>query len=117
MNKKELEKSSLIDALLEDESITKDTYIFCLEHHKISDAQGFLKFQVLNSEKQVVFNFKILQDLTDPNMQNVYNKIRIGDKKATVGLIQLESKSFFQIIKEGAETAVKEGRLPFIPGQ
>ena len=57
-----------------------------------------------------IFKFKIQIDL-DENLK----KIKVGTSINKVGLLNLSSKNFFQLIKDGAENAIGEGRFPFFP--
>jgi len=106
-----MKKKSPFTELLKDEKLTKDSYLFNIEHSRISEDQLFLTFEVFNHKKELVFKFKIQIDVTEN-----FKTLGVGKSSNKVGLISLSNKSFFQIVKEGIENAVADGRVPFLPG-
>lgn len=112
-----MNKKALIKALLKGEELNKESYIFSLEYHKLSEKVGFLKVEVLdaNSEK-IVFKFKIQVDPSTPENQKNFAELKDGEENIQVGLVQLESKSLLSKLKEGFTGSIGEGRIPFISG-
>lgn len=126
---KDQTKRELIKKLIEDEPEEDQRFIFVIEYQKINETLGFMKFEVFDKEK-TVFRIKIQQDITQINPagptkktflsanspQNQFNwsSLKVGEKKFVVGLVDLEAKGIFDKIREGIETSMEEGRIPFM---
>lgn len=106
-----MKKKALFTDLLKDEELTKDSYLFNIEHSRVSESCLFLKFEVFNYQEKSVFKLKVQIDLTE-ELKN----IPMGKSINKVGLFTLESKNFFQILKDGIENSVSEGKIPFLHG-
>ena len=106
-----MKKKSLFTELLKNEQLTKDSYLFNIEHSRISEEIMFLKFEVFNYQKKSVFKLKVQTDIFE-NLKS----IPVGKSTNKVGLISLTSKNFIQMIKDGIGNAVGDGRIPFFPG-
>ncbi|NWG28131.1 MAG: hypothetical protein HXY48_06300 [Ignavibacteriaceae bacterium] len=106
-----MKKKSPFTELLKDEKLTKDSYLFNIEHSRVSEEVVFLKFEVFNYQKKSIFKFKIQIALND-NLKS----IEIGKSRNQVGLVNLTGKNLYQIFKGGFSTAIEEGRIPFFPG-
>lgn len=111
-----MDKSQLIKSLLDGEKPSKQTYIFAWENKKVTETLGFFKIEVMDTKQEILFKFKIQIDLTTEKNKSDYAKIPIGSSEVYVGLVELESKSFFSKIKEGIESAISSGKIPFLPG-
>ncbi len=105
-----MRKKSLFSELLQNESLNKDSYLFNIEHTRPSEELAFLKIEVFNNKMISIFKFKI-QTYLDENLK----KIQVGTSINKVGMLNLSNKNFFQLIKDGAESAIGEGRIPFLP--
>jgi hypothetical protein len=90
---------------------TKDSYLFNIEHSRVSKDQLFLKFEVFNYQKKSVFKLKVQIDMTEK-----FKDLVIGKSASKVGFINLSSKNFFETFKDGVESAIGDGRIPFLPG-
>jgi len=106
-----MKKKSPFTELLKNEELTKDSYLFNVEHSRVSEDQLFLKFEVFNYKKELVFKFKIQIDMNE-NFKN----LKVGKSINKVGFISLSNKNFFQMIKDGVGNAIGDGRIPFLPG-
>jgi len=104
-------KKSPFTELLKNEQLTKDSYLFNIEHSRVSEDRLFLKFEVFNFKKEVVFKFKIQIDMNE-NFKN----LKVGKSTNKVGFISLSNKNFFQMFKDGIDSAIGDGRIPFLPG-
>jgi hypothetical protein len=105
-----MKKKSPFTELLKNEKLTKDSYLFNIEHSRVSEEVVFLKFEVFNYQKKSIFKIKIQIDLND-NLKSV----EIGKSRNQVGMVNLTGKNIFQIFKSGISTAIEEGRLPYFP--
>jgi hypothetical protein len=105
-----VKKKSPFSDLLKSEKLSKESYLFQLEHLKVSTNLFFLKLEVHNYKQELVFKFKI-QIEPDNNLK----KLKSGQSISKVGLISWSNKNAFQLIKDGLENAVGEGRIPFLP--
>ena len=106
-----MKKKSPFTELLKDEKLTKDSYLFNIEHSRVSEDVLFLKFEVFNYQKKSIFKLKI----QIPMNENL-NNIQIGKSLSRVGLVNITGKNFFQSIRDGFQSAVGDGRIPFFPG-
>lgn len=111
-----MDKSALINALLEGEKPSKQTYIFAWENQRVTEQLGFFKLEVLDHNREIIFKFKIQIDISSEKNKLEYSKIPIGGSQINVGMVELESKSFFGKLKEGIESAISNGKIPFLPG-
>lgn len=105
-----MKKKSPFSYLLKNEKLSKESYLFQLEHIKKSTNLFFLKLEIHNYKQELVFKFKI-QIEPDNNLK----KLKSGQSISKVGLISWSNKNTFQLIKDGLENAVGEGRIPFLP--
>jgi hypothetical protein len=112
-----MNKKSLIKNLLKDEILNKESYVFSLEYHKLTDKIGFFKLEAFDaSAEKIIFKFKIQVDPSSPENAKSFASLKDGEENIQVGLVQLESKSLFSKFKEGITGSLGEGRIPFISG-
>lgn len=107
-----MKKKNPFIELLKNESLNKDSYLFQIEQSKMTEELAFLKIEVFNHKKETIFKFKIQIDITDD-----LKKLPVGVISNKVGLLGLSSKNLFDLMKDGVEKAIREGRIPFIPGK
>lgn len=105
-----MKKKSPFTELLKNEQLTKDSYLFNIEHSRISEEIMFLSFQVFNNNQKSIFKLKVQVEITE-NLKN----LPIGKSSNKVGLVSLSSKNFFELIKDGLGNAIGDGRIPFLP--
>lgn len=105
-----MKKKSPFTELLKNETLTKDSYLFHIEHFRASEETIFLKVEVFNYKLLSIFKFKVQIDLDED-----LKKLKVGGSINKVGLVNLSSKSFSQLFKDGLESAIGEGRIPFFP--
>jgi hypothetical protein len=121
------DKVKLIVALLKDEPAEKQRYIFVVEHHKVSMALGFLKFEVFGNET-TLFRLKVQQDISPrldapapfpplpaPQSQQFnWSTLEVGKKHYTVGLFDVEEEGLWKKIQKGIDACLEDGEVPFI---
>lgn len=105
-----MKKKSPFTELLKNEQLTKDSYLFNIEHSRFAEDIMFLTFEVFNSQKKSVFKLKIQVDIIE-DLKN----LPVGKSSSKVGLISLSSKNFFEMMKDGIGNAIGDGRIPFLP--
>ncbi len=105
-----MKKKSPFTELLKNETMTKDSYLFNIEHFRASEETIFLKIEVFNYKLLSIFKFKV-QIYLDENLK----KLKVGGSINKVGLVSLSSKNVFQLIKGVLENAIEDGRIPFFP--
>lgn len=123
---KDKEKIKLVSELLKGEPDEEARYVFVLEHLRTTKKYGFIKFEVF-SAKKTMLRVKLQQHIPEQlpnapfpinNQQNQFDwtKLQVGKRELIVGLLDVESKTLFEKLKEGFEVALEEGRVPFFPG-
>ena len=106
-----MKKKSPFTELLRNEKLSKESYLFNIEHSRVTEDIIFLKFEVFSYQKKSVFKLKLQIDIND-NLKN----IPVGKSISKVGLVSLSNRNFIQMFKDGVGNAVGDGRIPFFPG-
>jgi len=119
------DKVALITRMLKDESHEKQRFLFVIEHSRVSQTLGFVKFEAFSSEK-MLFRFKIQQNLqgghSTPRLSDTpaddfnWRKLKVGKKVYLVGLMDAASEGLWEKIKKPIIFSLKQGRIPYIPG-
>lgn len=104
-----MKKKSPFTELLKNEPLTKDSYLFNIEHSRFAEDIMFLTFEVFNNQKKSVFKLKIQVDIVED-----LKSLPVGKSSGKVGLVSLSSKNFFEMMKDGIGNAIGDGRIPFI---
>ncbi len=104
-----MKKRSPFTELLKNERITKDSYLFNIEHSRISDEIMFLTFEVFNYNQKSIFKLKIQVNITEG-----LKSLPVGKSSGKVGLVSLSSKNFLELMKDGIGNAIGDGRIPFL---
>lgn len=104
-----MKKRSPFTEILKNERITKDSYLFNIEHSRISDEIMFLTFEVFNYNQKSIFKLKIQVDITED-----LKSLPVGKSSSKVGLVSLSSKNFLELMKDGIGNAIGDGRIPFL---
>lgn len=105
-----MKKKSPFTELLKNELLTKDSYLFNVEHSRIAEDIMFLTFQVFNHDQKSIFKLKVQVDITE-----TLKSLPVGKSSSKVGLVSLSSKNFFEMMKDGIGNAIGDGRIPFFP--
>ena len=57
---------------------------------------------------------RFFQNPAKPDLNINWQSLAIGENKITVGLFHLEGKSFLEKLKEGFNSSIEEGKIPFL---